>query len=114
MVDDQQMVCETGTLLLQNIGYQVVSFTDPLKALEFVREQQQPFDLLISDYSMPELDGVTLINKVRDVYPDIPAVLCSGDIDSQSKLTKSAINKVLSKPYGLAEISQVIDQMLKN
>jgi CheY-like chemotaxis protein len=112
-VDDQPMVIETGTLLLESIGYEVTNCTDPLKAVELLHRNPQAFDIIITDYNMPNLNGDALIEKLRVISPGLPAVLCTGDLDSLNLLSQSAINEVIMKPYSLAEISQTIKRMLQ-
>jgi signal transduction histidine kinase len=112
-VDDQPMVIETGTLLLESIGYEVTNCSDPLKAVELLHHNSQAFDIIITDYNMPHLNGVALIEKLRVISPGLPAVLCTGDLDSLNLLSQSAINEVIMKPYGFAEISQTIKRMLQ-
>jgi signal transduction histidine kinase/CheY-like chemotaxis protein len=113
LVDDQPMVIQVGTLLLESIGYEVTKCLDPLKAVELLHHNPQAFDIIITDYKMPNLNGVAVIEKLRIISPGLPAILCTGDLDSLNLLSQSAINEVIMKPYGLAELSQAIKRMLK-
>lgn len=62
--------------MLEELGYHITATTDPFEALSLFEDGS--FDLLITDYKMPKLDGLELIRKVRQSNTDVPIVLISG------------------------------------
>ena len=77
LVDDEG---DLRTLLAEELverGYTVIQKEDGLAARIWI-EQREPVDLLVTDLSMPELDGVSLIQAAQAVHPDLPAILLTG------------------------------------
>ena len=101
LVDDEEMVLTSLSSLLQlETEYNVHTFTSAKKALEFI--EQNEVDLVISDYLMPEMDGITFLGNVRDIKPDIPRIVLTGYADKENAI--KAINEVglfqyIEKPW---------------
>ncbi len=101
IVDDEEMV----TISLKNLfrlhaDYTLVTYTSPADALEFGRESN--VDLIISDYMMPEMDGITFLGRFKDVQPHAIRILLTGYSDKDSAVR--AINEVglfqfIEKPW---------------
>lgn len=70
VLDDEENYAEMLQHLLQAHGYQVDMSTRPELAIE--RLQEIPYDLVISDYKMPILDGSDFLRKARELYPNLP------------------------------------------
>jgi len=77
-VDDDQTILSMGREILESYGYHVVTATNGRRAIETFRQNPEGFDALITDYSMPEMNGHELIREVISVRSDMPAILCSG------------------------------------
>ena len=70
IVDDEQMVLTSlNSFLTLETDYDVVTFTDPHEALNHV--QSNDVNLVMSDYLMPDMDGITFLAGVRDLKPEI-------------------------------------------
>ena len=101
LVDDEEMVLTSlGSLLSLETDYDVVTFTSVKKALEYVKDND--VDLIISDYLMPEMDGITFLGEVRTIKPDIPRIILTGYADKENAI--KAINEVglfqyIEKPW---------------
>lgn len=80
LVDDNRNGLVARRSVLEELGYQITATTDPEEALKLF--ESTCFDLLITDYKMPNLDGVELIRRVRQSKRDIPIVLISGFADT--------------------------------
>ena len=97
---------------LQNAGYEVISFDNGLSAYQRLREE--PFELLLTDIVMPEMDGIELARRASELDPDIKIMFITGfaavALNSDSTAPKNA--KVLSKPVHLRELVSEVQNML--
>ncbi len=98
---------------LENAGYGVVSFDNGLSAYHRLREE--PFELLLTDIVMPEMDGIELARRAADLDPDIKIMFITGfaavALNPDSQAPKDA--KILSKPFHLKDLVNEVDRMLK-
>src|SRR5262245_43684209 len=97
---------------LQNAGFDVISFDNGLSAYQRLREE--PFELLLTDIVMPEMDGIELARRASELDPDIKIMFITGfaavALNSDSAAPKNA--KVLSKPVHLRELVSEVQKML--
>ncbi len=77
-VDDDEAVLSMGREILESYGYKVVTATNGRRALDIFRQNPKGFDALVTDYSMPEVNGHELIREALGIRPGLPAILCSG------------------------------------
>ncbi|HVN97162.1 MAG TPA: ATP-binding protein, partial [Syntrophorhabdaceae bacterium] len=113
-VDDEDMLVELNRQRLTRFGYEVVGTTSSMDALDIFRKDPDVFDLVITDYTMPNLTGMELAAQLLKVKPSIPIILCTGD--SQPVTPESAqdagINALLMKPAGREGLAQTIRNVL--
>ncbi len=97
---------------LQHAGFAVVSFDNGLDAYDQLRVE--PFELLLTDIVMPEMDGIELARRASELDPDIKIMFITGfaavALNSDSEAPKNA--KVLSKPVHLRELVSEVNKML--
>lgn len=79
-MDDNRHGLTARKAVLQELGYSITVSSDPLDALQRIAET--PFDLIITDYKLPNMTGIELIAKVREQYPHTPVILISGFADT--------------------------------
>jgi two-component system response regulator HydG len=81
LVDDNANGLAARKSVLEELGYSIVTCTSGADALEqFV--DRDPFDLVVTDYKMPRMDGLELIGRLRKHTPGLPIVLISGYVDT--------------------------------
>lgn len=80
MVDDNANGLAARKSVLEELGYRIVTCTSGADALE--QFDSNRFDLVVTDYKMPRMDGLELIGRLRKVTPDLPIVLVSGYVDT--------------------------------
>ena len=68
IVDDERSICDVLSIALRKDGYQVAAETNPKKALELVRAE--PYDLILQDVKMPEMDGIDFLREVKRLRED--------------------------------------------
>jgi DNA-binding NtrC family response regulator len=101
IVDDEEMVLTSLSAFLNlETDYLVKTFTSAKKALEFIATNN--VGLVISDYLMPEMDGITFLARVREIKPEITRIILTGYADKDNAI--KAINEVglfqyLEKPW---------------
>ncbi len=110
LVDDEEMVVTSiKSFLTLETDYQVVAFTSPKEALEFVRKTK--IDLVISDYLMPDIDGIEFLGQVKDIQPEATRILLTGYADKENAI--KAINDVglyqyIEKPWENDDLRLII------
>jgi two-component system, cell cycle response regulator CpdR len=98
---------------LQNAGYDVASFDNGQTAYERLREE--PFDLLLTDIVMPEMDGIELARRATELDPDIKVMFITGfaavALNPDSNAPKDA--KILSKPFHLKDLVNEVKKLVQ-
>lgn len=112
LVDDEQNVLNALRRELKG-EYEVEVFTNPLDALRHCREA--PFDLVIADYQMPEMNGVQLLKQLGAILPDAARLVLSGQADIDGlvgAINETHIYRFLAKPWDRFELKACIAQAL--
>ena len=110
LVDDEEMVVTSiKSFLTLETDYEVVAFTSPKEALEFVRKTK--VDVVISDYLMPDIDGIEFLGQVKDIQPQATRILLTGYADKENAI--KAINDVglyqyIEKPWENDDLRLII------
>ena len=109
-VDDEAMLAEMGKEILEGLGYRVTLEKDSLLALERIRTDADAFDLLVTDMTMPGLTGRELADKIRDIRPDMPIIICSGysEFKTGEEAREAGFDGFLMKPYTKRMLAEVI------
>ena len=91
IVDDEEMVLTSlSSLLSLETDYEIKTFLSSKEALDHIKNEET--DLVISDFLMPEMDGITFLGKVRKIKPEIPRIILTGYADKENAI--KAINEV--------------------
>jgi len=114
VVDDLDLVLEFATNFLKQAGYQVYTANSAEAALKILSQHKLPFDLVFTDYSMPGKNGWQLIQEVATRWPLTKCLLASGYLDDEERaeIAKNPAVRLLNKPYGMAEATAMIADML--
>ncbi len=78
LVDDEKNLIDFGKDMLESLGYKVTSRTSSLEALELFKARADDFDLVITDMTMPNMNGDELAGEILAIRPEIPVILCTG------------------------------------
>ena len=91
IVDDEEMVLTSlSSFLSLETDYHVETFISARDALEYVKNNG--VDLVVSDYLMPEMDGISFLAEVKKVKPEVPRIILTGYADKENAI--KAINDV--------------------
>jgi two-component system chemotaxis response regulator CheY len=115
VVDDQNSVRQMTRMTLEEIGFKHIHEAENgVKAMETA--SLQPLDLIISDFNMPEMDGLGLLRAVRGhpVVRKVPFILLTGRGDKELvvKAAQAGVNNYLVKPFTAAILREKIEQVI--
>lgn len=114
IVDDEEMIVSSlGGFLRLETDYEVRGYTSPVKALEELR--MRPVDLVISDFLMPELNGIEFLREVKELFPDVPCILLTGYADKENAIqgiNELGLYQYVEKPWDNASLLMVINNGL--
>ncbi|OGQ87469.1 MAG: hypothetical protein A2512_01070 [Deltaproteobacteria bacterium RIFOXYD12_FULL_56_24] len=114
LVDDDQAVLAAVAPALARLGYRLTTKTDSLEALAAFRADPSCFDLVITDQTMPGINGSAMASEMLRLRPELPVILCtgfSGKINEEMVRTLG-IAALVAKPFGMEDIVQVIRKVL--
>jgi two-component system cell cycle sensor histidine kinase/response regulator CckA len=113
-IDSESVLVELARELLEQLGYTIVGKTDSLNALEDFRDDPHQFDIVITDLTMPHLNGIQLARKFMEIRPDIPIILCTGfsNTIAAREALNAGIKDVVMKPIVLETIAHAIRSSL--
>ena len=114
VVDDESIVRQLTTQVLERAGYDVVAVESARGALELVSDGAE-IDLVVSDVVMPELSGVDLLTELRERRPDLPIVLMTGGSPEPERTAKAlelGASAIVYKPYTHAELCDAVANAL--
>jgi PAS domain S-box-containing protein len=114
-VDDEAALASLGYALLTTLGYEVVAVTSSLEALAVFQTAPARFDLVITDYTMPQLTGEALAQALRGIRPTLPIILCTGFSETMTaeKARALGIDALCLKPVGFEELGKTIRRVLR-
>lgn len=113
VVDDEKPQLEALCILLEDAGFLVNGFADPAAALKQLHTM--PHDVLLTDLRLPGMDGIELIQKARQIDPDISAVLMTGhgSIKSAVDAMKLGVLDYILKPFKVSELMPVVHRAIE-
>jgi PAS domain S-box-containing protein len=114
-VDDEKDLTIMARTLLEDLGYRVTVTTTPQEALDLIGRNSAAFDLLITDKTMPDMNGFELAETVFAVAPKLPVIMVTGLVQKEdtAKARKTGIKEFLGKPFHVQEIAVKIRSALE-
>ncbi len=115
LVDDEVGIVTLAFTVLQRIGYHPVSFTNAMDALKAFSEDPSSYAAVITDLTMPKLNGVDLAKAIHDLRPEIPIILTSGysgAID-EGRIARSGFCEVVGKPFAMRTLAEALHRALQ-
>ena len=114
IIDDDQLICRTLENQLQTLGYRAVTATDGASGHRLVAEADPAMVLL--DLCLPDTDGITLLGLIRDLRPDLPVVMISGQgtIPDAVRALRSGAEDFLVKPVDMTLLESVVKRTLQH
>jgi len=114
LVEDEDMMRQVAASMLEELGYDVISFGSPFEAVEHCKSGQAKFDLLITDVVMPEMSGKELRDAVLDVLPGIGVLFMSGytsDVIVHHGVLEKGVH-FIAKPFNVADLAHKVREAM--
>ena len=113
VVDDNVEQVNILKKILVREGYEVSSAIKGTDALKIV--QEEPIDVLITDMSMPEMDGITLLKKAKVIKKNLPVIIITafGEWGPYAEALREGAADFLSKPFKVDEILKVLKRVVQ-
>ena len=116
LVDDETMILEVGTHMLESLGYEVIPASGGEAALQIYRERSGEIDLVILDMVMPDLSGGETFDQLKAIHPDVRVLLSSGySINGKAtEILNRGCRGFLQKPFNLEALSNKVAAVLED
>ena len=113
-VDDEQIVLDVGSLMLQKLGYNVLAVRNGNSAMDILKENKVAFVLL--DLLMPGMNGFQIYHRLKNIQPNVKIILTSGHAVCQSEGRSESIgfDGFIQKPFNLKQLSEKIERIQAN
>jgi DNA-binding NtrC family response regulator len=113
VVDDELSIRESLSGWLEQDGFEVESAANGLAALGMIQETR--YDIMLIDVKMPEMDGLTLLKKLKEIEPDTAVVMMTahGAIQDAVDAMRQGAYDYLLKPFDLEELSLTVDKLVR-
>ena len=115
VVDDSAFICKTVCHAIEPSGYTVLTAVGGKEALQILSDQGERIDVVITDVIMPVIDGVELMGKIHELYPDLPVILMTAysNIDIVITAIKKHAFDLILKPVDATLLQLAVEKALK-
>ena len=112
IVDDEERMCQSLEAIMRNAGFEASSSTSGASALNNI--EQDPVDIFLLDVHIPDLDGFKLLERIKEVKPDVPVVMITGDatVESAVRALRIGAYDYLKKPFEPEELLKTVGNAL--
>lgn len=116
IADDEQTVLQVAKMMLETMGFDVVTVENGLQALNVIKNDPKKFCCVLLDLTMPDLNGIETYYEMRKLNPEIPVILSSGynKQDEIAEIQDENLPLFLKKPYRLDSIRNTFREALKD
>jgi len=113
LVDDELPLTKTLQQILSRLNYQVIASNSAPEACALFRQNPAQFDVVVTDLSMPEMNGLELARQIHACHPEIPVILTSGFAAevTADRLASSDIYEVLEKPVAMTALAETLHRL---
>lgn len=114
VVDDEPAFREMIRLILEEDGHRVKLAASGVEALRIIQEQAESLSLVILDLRMPGVDGLAVLDELRRIAPQLPALVTTGYAGPEEKTEalRRGARKVLEKPYRVADLRMALEEVV--
>jgi DNA-binding NtrC family response regulator len=109
IIDDDNDLVSLFKEVLEMGGYIVSIFTDPIKAFNHIKQKPKEYDLVLSDYRMPSMNGLELCTKLIELNPELKVIFMSSYIDFEFDIPQFTC---INKPIHITWLLQIVKDSL--
>jgi two-component system, cell cycle sensor histidine kinase and response regulator CckA len=115
MVDDEEAIIKTTSMILEKLGYRVVSSLTGPGALEIFRARHGEISLVMLDLIMPGMTGMEIFSELKKISPDVSVLLTSGMAreDLAGEMLREGAAGILMKPFTINTLIGTLDSLKK-
>lgn len=117
LVDDSKITLKKMKRLFEELGHNIVTFTNPLEAIDEYKEHHELYLMVISDFHMLEANGDELVRQIRAFNKTIPLVICTADVQDTTREMVEGIgaDMVINKPdlFNKDKITEIVNSLGK-
>jgi len=112
LVDDEEILRNTGRCLLEELGYTVYTAEDGVQGIALYSQQRDIIDLVILDMVMPKLGGKETFIKLREINPNVRVLFCSGfhNEGTENQLRELGAKGFIRKPYSMIDLGIALEE----
>jgi len=113
-IDDEEAIVELAQSWLEKLGYRVETKMNPVEALQLYQSDPHQFDLVITDMTMPDMTGVQLFEKLREIRSSIPVIICTGHstLLDEEEAKRLGIDEYVMKPIAIRQLAAAVRRVL--
>jgi DNA-binding response OmpR family regulator len=106
LVEDDELVLDAMTRMLVREGYMVLTASSGHDAIGMLRTPLQPINVVVLDVNLPDVSGIDLCARIRELHPTMPVVVCTGSTNPEdlAELLKMGVRRCFHKPVAMAEL----------
>lgn len=114
LVDDEDIVLDVGARMLEKLGYNVFRAKNGKAAVEIFREKREQICLVILDLAMPEMDGESAFELLKEIQPEVKVLISSGVslTEEVGNQLKYRCNGFIQKPFNLNNLSRKVEEII--
>ena len=116
LIEDEDALRRVTAQFLKAIGFSVYEAATPCNALELAHDHSIQFDVVLTDFIMPEMNGNVLVERIREIRPDIKYLFVSGYSADHAALAGGTISggTFIQKPYDLKKLSEQLKRVINS
>lgn len=108
VIDDEPIVGKRLQQVFTKMGFDVEIYTNALSAMESIK--RKPFDIVVTDLKMEGMDGMEVLERVKEINPDTKVIIITGyaQLDTASEAFRKGVFDFIAKPFRLDELKRVV------
>ncbi len=115
LIDDDTVLLEVMEAVLKSLGCSVYAAAGGKEAIDLLHKNQETIECFLIDLTMPDMDGWQTLAALREIKPQIPAILCSGydEVKAMEGEHAEQAQGFLHKPYSRNDLKDILEQVFE-